>query len=147
MSLVIDDHASGSTVSSAQIEALYRIGRRLNRSLGENGRDLAVAAPPPGEALQRCGMAHPDQLVRTVLHTGIAATIGNRRSAGQNCPESDDFHSSSSCTFSQIGIRIEATSCSGDRAGHSDFDEDWVGGISEFDFDQSQPSNESESGA
>jgi len=41
MSLVIDDYASGSTVSSAQIEALYRIGRRLNRSLGENGR-LAV---------------------------------------------------------------------------------------------------------
>ena len=43
--------------------------------------------------------------------------------------------------------RAPPLAISGDRAGHSDFDEDWVGGISEFDFDQSQPSNESESGA
>ena len=43
--------------------------------------------------------------------------------------------------------RAPPLAISGHRVGRSDFDEDWVGGISEFDFDHSQPSNESESGA
>jgi hypothetical protein len=41
--------------------------------------------------------------------------------------------------------RAPPLAISRDGAGHSDFDGDWLGGTPEFDFDQSQPSNECES--
>jgi hypothetical protein len=43
--------------------------------------------------------------------------------------------------------RAPPLAISRDGASHSDFDGDWLGGIPEFDFDESQPSNECESSA